>query len=337
MGGGGQLEQGTAPGLHVGPELCQQLRVLHNVHLVGRHQHPPRGQLGGPPLQLLADGVEIRHRVPALGAGHVHHMDEQAAAVDVPEEVVAQPRAVGGPLNDAGDIRQDEGLPLLHGHHPQVGGEGGEVVVGDLGLGPGNHAEQGGLAHVGEAHQPHVRQQLQLQHHVPALSGQAGLGEPGHLTGGGGEVLVAPAPPAPPAQDEPVGLGHVLNDLLGFGVPDNCAPGDTDDQVLPVPAGTPLARAVGPAARRVCALVAKIHQGGHMVVDLHHDVAAPAAVAPVFLPVEGHHAVAPVPGADGDLRCIYKGCCHVGHLLTVMICYVCAHTMSPRQESPSKK
>ena len=118
------------------------------------------------------------------------------------QEVVAQAGAVGGALDDAGDIGHDEGDPLLHINHPQIGEQSGEVVVGDLGLGPADHAEQGGLAHVGKAHQPHIGQQLQLQHNLPALTGQAGLGKAGDLAGGGGKVLVAPAAPAAPAQDK---------------------------------------------------------------------------------------------------------------------------------------
>ena len=50
---------------------------------------------------------------------------------------MAQAGALGGALDDAGDIGHDEGDPLLHINHPQIGEEGGEVVVGDLGLGLG--------------------------------------------------------------------------------------------------------------------------------------------------------------------------------------------------------
>ena len=60
-------------------------------------------------------------------------------------------------------------------------------------------------------------------------------------------------------------------------------------------------------------LVAEVHQGGHVPVDLKDDAAAPAAVAAVgsacrhiLLPVEGHRAVSAVAGADGDLRGINK-------------------------------
>ena len=136
--------------------------------------------------------------IPALAAGHVHHVDQQAAAVDMAQEVVAQARALAGTLNDAGDVGHDEGDALVHPHDAQVGIQGGEVVVGDFGLGLGYHAQKGGFAHVGEAHQPTSASSFSSSSHVVALAGQTRLGKAGHLPGGGGKVHVAPAAPAAP-------------------------------------------------------------------------------------------------------------------------------------------
>ena len=237
---------------------------------------------------------------------------------------MTQTCAVSGALDDAGDIRHDEGDALLHIHHAQIGEEGGEVVVGDLGLSPADHAEQRGLTHIGETYQSHISQQFQFQNNLAALAGVARLGKAGDLPGGGGEVLVAPAAPAALAEDEGGVIRHIVDDLLGGGVPDDGAPGDPQDQVRAVSAGATLAAAVCAVGGGVLALIAEVHQGGHMIVHRDHHVAAPAAVAAVraagghiFLPVEGDHAVAAVAGADGDLRGIYKGCCHTERLLTV--------------------
>ena len=245
-------------------------------------------------------------------------MDQQAAAVDVPQEVVAQARALAGPLDDAGDIGHDEGHALVHIHHAQVGVQGGEVVVGDFGVDLGHHAQQGALSHVGEAHQSHVRQQLQLQHHVVALAGQARLGKAGHLTGGGGEMLVAPAAPAALAQHKGLVVGHILDDLAGFGVPDQGAPGHADGQTLAVLAAFAAALAVYTVGRHIFALIAEVHQRGHIVVHPDDDAAAVAAVAAVgaacgdvFFPVKGDGSVAAVSGPDGDAGLINKSICHI--------------------------
>ncbi|MPM95947.1 hypothetical protein SDC9_143103 [bioreactor metagenome] len=81
------------------------------------------------------------------------------------------------------------------------------------------------------------------------------------LPGGGGEVLVAPAAVAAPGQHKGLVGGHVLNDFVGFRVPDHRAPGHLDEQGLPVLAGAAAAAAGLAAGSGVLALIAKIHQG----------------------------------------------------------------------------
>jgi len=110
--------------------------------------------------------------------------------------------------------------------------------------------------------------------------------------------------------------------LARGGVPDHGAQGDLDDQVLPIPAGAALAGAVHAVGGHVFALIAEVHQGGHMPVHLEDHVAAPAAVAAVgsagghvFFPVEGHGAVASLAGFHSDFGGIHKACCHGVRLL----------------------
>ena len=140
-----------------------------------------------------------------------------------------------------------------------------------------------------------------------APAGQSRLGEAGHLTGGGGEVHVAPAAPAALAEDKRLLVAHVLDDLAALGIPDQRAPGDPDHKICAVLAAAAGTLAVHAVAGHVFALVAEVHQGGHIIVHLQNDGAAPAAVTAVrtagghiFLPVEGYHAVAAVARLDGD-------------------------------------
>ena len=317
MGCCGDLHQREALGLHMGAEPLQIFRVGHNVHLVGGYDLGPLGEIGAVLLQLGVDGVKIRHRVPALAAGHVYHMNQQTAAVDVPQEIVAQTGALTGAFDDAGNVSHDEGHALVHPHHAQIGIEGGKVVIGDLGLGLGDHAQQCGLAHIGETDEAHVRQQLQLQKYIVALAGQARLGEARHLPGGGGEVHIAPAAPAALAEDIGLAAAHVLNDLIGFGVPHQRAPGDADHQIGAVLAGLAAALTVHAVFCHVFALVAEVHQGGHVVIHLQDNGAALAAVAAVraagrhiFFPVERHCAVTAVACPDRDPGLVDKCCCH---------------------------
>ena len=245
------------------------------------------------------------------------HVDQQPAAVDMPQEIVAQSRAFTGALDDAGDVRQHERGALRHVNHTQIGGERGEVIVRDLRPGPGDGGEQRGFAHVGETHQTHVRQQLQLQDQVAALSGTARLRKAGDLPGRRGEVLVAPAAPAASGHGEGLVAGHIGHDAAGLPIPHQGAPGNLDVHGLAVLAGAALVLAVGAVAGGEFPLIAEIHQRGHVVVHHHHHVAAPAAVAAVraagrheFFPVKGHGAVAALAGLDGDSHLVHKSCTH---------------------------
>ena len=83
MGRGGDLKQLQPQALHMGAELVQQGGVRHDVRLVGGHDHLAGGQFGRVLLQLGVDGLEVLHRVPALAAGDVYYMDEQAAAINM--------------------------------------------------------------------------------------------------------------------------------------------------------------------------------------------------------------------------------------------------------------
>ena len=59
-------------------------------------------------------------------------MDEQAAAIHVPQKIVAQPNAVGRSFNKPGDVRHDKPGAVIQIHHTQMRIQGGKMVVGDL-------------------------------------------------------------------------------------------------------------------------------------------------------------------------------------------------------------
>ena len=75
-----------------------------------------------------------------------------------------QPRALRCALDQAGNVRQDDVLAVA-ADNAQVGGQGGEVVVADLGLGAGDHREDGALAHTVDAAQ-HVYLAVKVPYHM---------------------------------------------------------------------------------------------------------------------------------------------------------------------------
>ena len=197
------------------------------------------------------------------------------------------------------------------------------MIIGDLGLGRADDADEGGFAHIGESDQAHVGDQLQLQAHLELLAGQAGLGELGDLAGGGGKMGVAPAATAALGNYHRLRTGNIRHHEAGARLLHQGAPGHPDDEVRRVFAGAAGGAAVLADFGHVFALVAEIHQGGKVVIGHKDHVAAPAAVAAVgaagrhkFFAVETHRAVAALAGLDGDLGHIYKH----GHVVLLIHC-----------------
>ena len=187
-------------------------------------------------------------------------MHQQTAAVNVAKEIMSQSGAFRSAFNNTGDICHDKGYAFIHIDHTQVGKQGGKMIVGDFGPGVGGNTQQSGFAHVGEAHQAHICQQLQLQNDIPLLALQSGLGKPGNLTSGRGIVGIAPAAAAAPGNDEIFACGHVHNNLVGFGIPNHRASGNLDDEIFSPLAGHLPAQTVDTGLSGILALIPEIQQ-----------------------------------------------------------------------------
>ena len=81
--------------------------------------------------QLGLDRLVVLHRVGAVERLQVEHVHQQAAALDVGEELVAQPGALAGALDQPGDVRHHE-LAVAALERAEHRLERGERVVGDL-------------------------------------------------------------------------------------------------------------------------------------------------------------------------------------------------------------
>ena len=133
MRGCAQLHKGIALRFHMRAQPLNVLPLLaKQIALVGRHDLRPLGQGWAVLAELGTDGVKILQRVAPLAAGHVHQMHQQTAAIDMAQEIMTQARALRGTLDDAGDIRHDEGRALVHIHHAQIRKKRGEMVICDL-------------------------------------------------------------------------------------------------------------------------------------------------------------------------------------------------------------
>ncbi len=154
-GGGGDGHEGQALALHI-PAEAVDLLLGGQVALVAHHDLGALGQRGAELCQLLVDLLKVLDGLTALAAGDIHDVQQQAAALHMAEEVVAQTDALAGTLDEAGDIGADKACALTHRHDAQRGHQRGEVVVRDLRLGRADGRDEGGLAHIGEADQAHI-------------------------------------------------------------------------------------------------------------------------------------------------------------------------------------
>ena len=186
--------------------LAPQLRGglgIAGRHEVGLRQREHARQRRQPRIvraQLGLDRRVVCERVRAVGGIEVEHVHEQARALDVGEEVVAQAGALAGALDEPGDVGDDE-LALGALERPEHGLERRERVRADLRRGARHPREQRRLAGVRDADEPDVGEQLQAQVDPALLADEPALGEPRRLPGRRREALVA-APASATARDD---------------------------------------------------------------------------------------------------------------------------------------
>ena len=103
-----EIASGSLPGWLVPPGVELELDVLGRKQVALR-EHDELGQ----PLEAGAVGRELaaddRVRRIGIGAGaELEQMDQHPAALDVGEELVSEAGALGGALDQAGDVGEDE-------------------------------------------------------------------------------------------------------------------------------------------------------------------------------------------------------------------------------------
>ena len=317
-GGGRDGHKGQALALHIAAEALDLL-LGGQVALVAHHDLGALCQLGAELCQLLVDLFKVLHRLTALAAGDIHHMQQQAAALHMAQKVVAQTDALAGTLDQAGDVGADKAGTLTYRHDTQGGHQRGEVIVRDLGLGRADGRDEGRLTHIGEADQAHISNQLQLQRHLDVLAGHTGLGKLGDLAGRRCKMRVAVAAAAALCDGDGGVVGQVRDDQPALRVLDHGAQRHLDDEVFGILAVAEACAALAALGGSVLALVAEVHQGGKMIVRHKDDVTAAAAITAVraasgheLLTMEAHCAIAALARMEPDGGDIDKIglCCH---------------------------
>ena len=256
--------------------------------------------------ELLADRLVVRLGL-ALGRVELDQVDEQAAALDVGEELVAEPGALRRSLDQTGDVGEHD-LAVVEVERAEHRLDRGEGIVGDLRRGPGQPANSEDLPAFGSPTSPTSASSFSRSSISPDSPSS-----PRSAKRGACRVEVAkrllPWPPAPPRATT---IRWPVGEQLGGRAVD---PGDDgprrhgDHLVLTPSPVLVLARAVATASGPEVAAAPERRQVATRRVADQDDVAPAAAVAAVG-PAAGHvrlaaerdDAVAAATTLDVDLR-----------------------------------
>src|SRR5690625_3598600 len=306
VAGSGDLVDRQATLLELGPDELGEVTGLGDVDLaedddarpLRQRREPGGGEVPRVRGELALDDVEVADGVAVrLEGGAVEDVDDDGAALDVPQEVQPQAPPLAGAGDEAGDV--GDGVPLVTGlDDPEVRHERGERVVGDLRARGGHRGDETGLAGAGEADEGDIGDALELEDQVGGLPRLTEEREPGSLAPRRCQRRVAEPATTARGGDEPgAGADEVGQDLAVAGLDDGTVR-DGQDEVLPALPVAQVPRALGAVRRPAVGRVVVAQQRGGLGVDLEDDVAAPAPVPTVgategleLLPAHGGDAV----------------------------------------------
>ena len=123
--------------------------------------------------------------------GDVDEVHEYLGALDVSQESIAESVTFVRPLDQARDVGDDEATVVAQADDTQVGREGGEGIVRDLGAGRRDSRDQRGFSRIGKADQADVSEQLELEAEELLFTALTRLGASRRAIGGADEASVA--------------------------------------------------------------------------------------------------------------------------------------------------
>ncbi len=147
--------------------------------------------------ELALDDVQVVHRVAAgLQGGCVDDVHQGGAALDVPQELVAESAPLAGPLDESGNVGDRE-RDVAGPDHAEVGDQGRERVVGDLRPGPEIAAIRLDLPALGKPTRPMSATTLSSSWISSSSPGSPSRAKPGALRLDEASAAF-PRPPRPP-------------------------------------------------------------------------------------------------------------------------------------------
>src|SRR5919197_1308250 len=265
----------------------------------------------GPVLgELAVDRPELLLRVAGRQVDHVH---EQARALEVREELVAEADALARALDEARHVGDGELAAIGRVDRSEHRRERREGIVGDLGPRVRDAGQERRLAGVGEPDERRVGEELQPQLEPELLAREPGLREPRRLARRRREAAVAAPARAALREKRARARGGAGDDETALLLEDLRPDRDAQLDVLPVgavllPAASGRAVAgLEPLLAREAGEVAPVGIGddGHVAA-----AASVAAVGPalghVLLPAEAQPAMAAAARLNANLRSVVE-------------------------------
>ena len=183
-GDGGDVVERELFALGEGGELLE-LVGIGDVDLGGYEQGGLGGEGGIEGFELGGDDVVVVDGIGGFALGafggdggvrDVDEVDEDASALDVFEELDAEAGTEMGSFDEARHVGYGEGTlvgSVTDLNDSEVGLEGGEGVVGDLGLGGGEARNERGFTDVGKSDEACVGEEAELEAEVFGFAGTA--------------------------------------------------------------------------------------------------------------------------------------------------------------------
>ena len=213
---------------------------------------------------------------------HIQHVDQQAAAFDVLQEIVAESPALAGAFDQSGQVRHDEGETVIDLDHAELRRQSGEGIIGDLGSRGRDDRQQRGFADAGVADQTDIRQKLQLHDDVEFLSGDTEFEMLRCGVAGSCEMTVSLSAGAAFTDDLfLIRCDQIRDHIAVIRTFDQRSLGDRDDHIVAVGTEHLLVLAAFAVAGLDDPVEAEVEQRGLVGIDLEDDRTAPAAVAAV--------------------------------------------------------
>jgi hypothetical protein len=288
-------------------------RVVAHIRFGSHYDHRLVHQLVVEFSKLAEYDIEIVGRVAAAEIGDVHHMDQQAGALDVSQKLRTQAASFMRPLDQTGNIGQHK-RTITGLHNTQIRLQRGERIICDFRLRGGETRDQRRFSRIGEPDQPDVGQQLKLEAQPQHLTGLAFFMLGRRLMCGAREASVAP--PAASSGSHRKGLARCrkVDELLArIGIVNDGSNWNRKLHPGSIAAGTIAALPMTPALGSVFRIKTKMQKSVVVLARDQRNIAAAAAISPtwsasrdeLFSP-ECQTSVTSVSGFDGNNYFINK-------------------------------